>query len=229
MNKDRTLTVSRFVSVFITKSLLFVFKDLYLLTVTGMNVLHFSLALFRLFAYVVGYRVTAIRFGYSRLTFMIRKDFIMFTINEKKTQNGNKELNAKAVEIASQYKELSREVQYLLTAYLTLLCDIKQVRVDNDPQTSLARQVQYVAENRLKGDYDKVASILASFADYFDVKAFEKAQSKPTPKADFIAFLNTHKNVQLATALAKGKEFGLSDSQTLEAITLWTAGQAVNA
>ena len=153
----------------------------------------------------------------------------MFTCNEKKTQNGNKEVNAKAVQIAAAYKELSRETQYLLTAYLTLLCDIKQVRVDNDPQTSLARQVQYVTENRLKGDYSKVSDILASFADYFDIKAFEKAQAKPTPKADFIAFLNSHKSVQLATALSKGKELGLSDSQTLEAITLWTAGQAVNA
>ena len=153
----------------------------------------------------------------------------MFTINEKKTSNGNKELNVKAVQIASEYKAHSVEVQYLMTAYLTLLCDIKQVRVDNDPQTSLARQVQYVAENRLKGDYSKVSDILESFAEYFDVKKFEKAQSKPTPKADFIAFLNSHKSVQLATALQKGKEYGLSDTQTLEAITLWTAGQAVNA
>lgn len=153
----------------------------------------------------------------------------MFTVSEKKTNNGNKELNVKAVTIASQYKAHSVEVQYLLTAYLTLLCDIKQVRVDNDPQTSLARQVQYVAENRLKGDYGKVSDILASFATFFDIKAFEKAQAKPTPKADFIAFLNTHKNVQLATALAKGKEFGLSDTQTLEAVALWTAGQAVSA
>lgn len=153
----------------------------------------------------------------------------MFTINEKKTNNVSKELSVKAVEIAADYKSHSVEVQYLITAYLTLLCDIKQVRVDNDPQTSLARQVQYVAENRLKGDYGKVANILSTFADYFDIKAFEKAQSKPTPKADFIAFLNSHKSVQLAVALAKGKEFGLSDSQTLEAITLWTAGQAVSA
>ena len=153
----------------------------------------------------------------------------MFTINEKKTSNGNKELNVKAVQIASEYKAHSVEVQYLMTAYLTLLCDIKQVRVDNDPQTSLARQVQYVAENRLKGDYSKVSDILESFAEYFDVKKFEKAQSKPTPKADFIAFLNSHKSVQLATALQKGKEYGLSDTQTLEAITLWTAGQAISA
>ena len=152
----------------------------------------------------------------------------MFTINEKKT-NGNKEVKDLAVQIASDYKAHSVEVQYLLTAYLTLLCDIKQVRVDNDPQASLARQVQYVAENRLKGDYGKVSDILESFADYFDVKKFEKAQSKPTPKADFIAFLNSHKSVQLATALQKGKEFGLSDTETLQAITLWTAGQAVNA
>ena len=153
----------------------------------------------------------------------------MFTINEKKTSNGNKELNAKAVQIASEYKAHSVEVQYLMTAYLTLLCDIKQVRVDNDPQTSLARQVQYVAENRLKGDYSKVSDILESFAEFFDIKKFEKAQSKPTPKADFIAFLNSHKSVQLATALQKGKEYGLSDTQTLEAITLWTAGQAISA
>lgn len=153
----------------------------------------------------------------------------MFTINEKKQSNGGKEVNAKAVEIASDYKGHSVEVQYLLTAYLTLLCDIKQVRVDNDPQSSLARQVQYVAENRLKGDYGKVASILESFAEYFDIKKFEKSQSKPTPKADFIAFLNSHKSVQLATALAKGKEFGLSETQTLEAVALWTAGQAVSA
>ena len=153
----------------------------------------------------------------------------MFTINEKKTSNGNKELNAKAVQIASEYKAHSVEVQYLMTAYLTLLCDIKQVRVDNDPQTSLARQVQYVAENRLKGDYSKVSDILESFTDYFDIKKFEKAQSKPTPKADFVAFLNSHKSVQLATALQKGKEFGLSETQTLEAITLWTAGQAISA
>lgn len=154
----------------------------------------------------------------------------MFTFNEtKKTNGNNKEVNAKAVEIASQHKEQSREIQYLLTAYLTLLCDIKQVRVDNDPQTSLSRQVQYVAENRFKGDYDKVAEVLASFADYFDIKKFEKAQAKPTPKAEFVAFLNTHKSVQLATALAKGKEYGLSDIQTLEAINLWTAGQAVSA
>ena len=153
----------------------------------------------------------------------------MFTINEKKTSNGNKELNVKAVQIASEYKAHSVEVQYLMTAYLTLLCDIKQVRVDNDPQTSLARQVQYVAENRLKGDYSKVSDILESFTDYFDIKKFEKAQSKPTPKADFVAFLNSHKSVQLATALQKGKEFGLSETQTLEAITLWTAGQAISA
>lgn len=153
----------------------------------------------------------------------------MFTINEKKTSNGNKELNSKAVQIASDYKAHSVEVQYLLTAYLTLLCDIKQVRVDNDPQTSLARQVQYVAENRLKGDYGKVSDILESFSEYFDVKKFEKAQAKPTPKADFIAFLNSHKSVQLATALQKGKEYGLSDTETLQAITLWTAGQAISA
>lgn len=152
----------------------------------------------------------------------------MFTLNEKKTSNG-KEVNEQALKIASDYKGHSVEVQYLLTAYLTLLCDIKQVRVDNDPQTSLARQVQYVAENRLKGDYGKVSSILESFADYFDIKKFEKSQSKPTPKADFIAFLNSHKSVQLATALQKGKEFGLSETQTLEAVALWTAGQAISA
>ena len=159
----------------------------------------------------------------------MKRKHTMFTINEKKTNNGNKEVNAKAVQIASDYKMHSIEVQYLMTAYLTLLCDIKQVRVDNDPQTSLARQIQYVAENRLKGDYSKVADILESFTDYFDVKKFEKAQSKPTPKADFIAFLNSHKSVHLATALQKGKEYGLSESETLQAITLWTAGQAVNA
>ena len=153
----------------------------------------------------------------------------MFTTTTPKKTNGGKELNGKAVQIAADYKAYSVEVQYLLTAYLTLLCDIKQVRVDNDPQTSLARQVQYVADNRLKGDYGKVADILESFSEYFDTKKFEKAQSKPTPKADFIAFLNSHKNVQLATALQKGKEFGLSDTQTLEAITLWTAGQAISA
>lgn len=153
----------------------------------------------------------------------------MFTVKESKQSNASKEVKDSAVQIAAGYKAYSIEVQYLLTAYLTLLCDIKQVRVDNDPQTSLARQVQYVAENRLKGNYGKVSEILASFAEYFDIKAFEKAQSRPTPKADFVAFLNTHKNVQLATALAKGKEFGLSDSQTLDAITLWTAGQAISA
>lgn len=152
----------------------------------------------------------------------------MFTVNEKKT-NGNKEVKDIAIQIASDYKAHSVEVQYLLTAYLTLLCDIKQVRVDNDPQTSLARQVQYVAENRLKGNYSKVSDILESFAEYFDIKKFEKAQSKPTPKADFIAFLNSHKNVQLSAALSKGKELGLSETETLEAVALWTAGQAVSA
>ena len=152
----------------------------------------------------------------------------MFTTNEKKASAG-KEVNQKAIEVANACKVLSKEVQYLLTAYLTLLCDIKQVRVDNDPQTSLARQVQYVAENRLKGDYSKVASILSTFSKYFDIQKFEKDQAKPTPKADFIAFLNSHKSVQLATALAKGKEFGLSETETLEAVSLWTAGQAVNA
>ena len=151
----------------------------------------------------------------------------MFTTNVKKSSNGPKEQNAKAIEIAGAYKALSVEVQYMLTAYLTLLCDIKQVRVDNDPQTSLARQVQYVADNRLKGDYNKLAAILESFFKYFNTKAFEKDQAKPTPKADFIAFLNTHKSIQLATALSKGEEFGLSSAETLEAITLWTAGQAV--
>lgn len=153
----------------------------------------------------------------------------MFTLNESKKSNAGKEVKDLAIQIASDYKAHSIEVQYLLTAYLTLLCDIKQVRVDNDPQTSLARQVQYVAENRLKGDYGKVSSILESFSKYFDIKAFEKDQSKPTPKADFVAFLNSHKNVQLATALAKGKEFGLSETETLQAITLWTAGQAISA
>ena len=153
----------------------------------------------------------------------------MFTVNESKKSNASKEVKDLAIQIAGDYKEYSKEVQYLITAYLTLLCDIKQVRVDNDPQTSLARQVQYVAENRLKGNYGKVAEVLESFATYFDIKKFEKDQSKPTPKADFIAFLNSHKSVQLATALAKGKEFGLSDAETLQAITLWTAGQAVNA
>lgn len=153
----------------------------------------------------------------------------MFTINESKKSNGSKEVKDLAVQIASDYKAYSVEVQYLLTAYLTLLCDIKQVRVDNDPQTSLARQVQYVAENRFKSNYGKVSEILESFATYFDIKAFEKAQSKPTPKADFIAFLNSHKNVQLATALQKGKEYGLSDTETLQAVALWTAGQAVSA
>lgn len=153
----------------------------------------------------------------------------MFTLNESKKSNGNKEVKDIAIQIASDYKGHSIEVQYLMTAYLTLLCDIKQVRVDNDPQTSLARQIQYVAENRLKGDYGKVSSILESFAEYFDIKKFEKDQSKPTPKADFVAFLNSHKNVQLATALQKGKEFGLSETQTLEAVALWTAGQAVSA
>ena len=191
--------------------------------------MHFLLAMFSLFAYVVGYRVTVARFGNVPITLMNGKDYTMFTVNAKKSSNAGKEMSAKAVEIASAYKAQSVEVQYLLTAYLTLLCDIKQVRVDNDPQTSLVRQVQYVAENRLKGDYGKVADILESFSNFFDVKAFEKSQSMPTPKAEFVAFLNSHKNVQLATALAKGKELGLSDSQTLEAITLWTAGQAVNA
>lgn len=152
----------------------------------------------------------------------------MFTLNEKKT-NASKEVKDLAVQIASDYKGYSVEVQYLLTAYLTLLCDIKQVRVDNDPQTSLARQVQYVAENRFKSDYGKVSEVLESFATYFDIKAFEKAQSKPTPKAEFVAFLNSHKNIQLATALSKGKELGLSDTETLQAITLWTTGQAVSA
>ena len=153
----------------------------------------------------------------------------MFTVNEKKAFNGNKELSVNAVQIASDYKEYSIEVQYLITAYLTLLCDIKQVRVDNDPQASLARQVQYVAENRLKGDYSKVSDILASFATYFDIQKFEKDQAEPTPKANFIAFLNAHKTVQLATALSKGKEFGLSETETMQAITLWTTGQAVSA
>ena len=153
----------------------------------------------------------------------------MFTLNESKKSNASKEVNEQALKIASIYKVCSVEVQYLLTAYITLLCDIKQVRVDNDPQTSLARQVQYVTENRLKGDYGKLADILESFSKYFDIKAFEKDQSKPTPKADFVAFLNSHKNVQLATALQKGKEFGLSETQTLEAVALWTAGQAVSA
>ena len=153
----------------------------------------------------------------------------MFTVNESKKSNASKEANPKAVEIANACKSLSKEVQYLLTAYLTLLCDIKQVRVDNDPQTSLARQVQYVADNRFKGDYCKVASILSTFSNYFDIQKFEKDQSKPTPKAEFVAFLNSHKSVQLATALAKGKEFGLSETETLEAVSLWTAGQAVNA
>ena len=153
----------------------------------------------------------------------------MFTVNEKKAFNGNKELSVNAVQIASDYKEHSVEVQYLITAYLTLLCDIKQVRVDNDPQASLARQVQYVAENRLKGDYSKVSDILASFATYFDIQKFEKDQAEPTPKANFIAFLNAHKTVQLATALSKGKEFGLSETETMQAITLWTTGQAVSA
>lgn len=161
--------------------------------------------------------------------FMIRKETTMFILNEKKTNNGNKEMNAKAIEIADEYKVYSVEVQYLITAYLTLLCDIKQVRVDNDPQQSLTRQIQYVTENRLKGDYSKAKDILESFEVYFDVKKFEKAQSKPTPKAEFVAFLNSHKTIQLATALQKGKEYGLSDSETLQAITLWTAGQAVNA
>lgn len=153
----------------------------------------------------------------------------MFTLNEKKASNAGKEVKDLAIQIASDYKEYSKEVQYLMTAYLTLLCDIKQVRVDNDPQTSLARQIQYVAENRLKGDYNRVKDILASFATFFDIKKFEQSQAKPTPKADFIAFLNTHKNIQLATALAKGKEFGLSETETLEAVALWTAGQAVSA
>ena len=153
----------------------------------------------------------------------------MFTLNESKKSNSGKEVKDLAIQIASDYKAHSIEVQYLLTAYLTLLCDIKQVRVDNDPQTSLARQVQYVAENRLKGNYSKVSEILESFAEYFDVKKFEKDQSKPTPKADFIAFLNSHKSVQLATALQKGKEFGLSETETLEAVALWTAGQAISA
>lgn len=153
----------------------------------------------------------------------------MFTINESKKSNGNKELNPKAVEIASLYKDLSIEIQYLMTAYITLLCDIKTVRVDNDPQTSLARQIQYVTENRLKGDYGKIASILESFSKYFDIKAFEKVQSTPTTKANFVSYLNSHKSIQLATALQKGRELGLSDTQTLEAITLWTAGQAVSA
>ena len=153
----------------------------------------------------------------------------MFTVNESKKSNGNKEVNTKAIDIASRYTGHSKEVQYLLTAYLTLLCDIKTVRVDNDPQASLARQVQYVAENRFKGEYGKVEEILASFGDFFDIKGFEKAQSKPTPKAIFIAFLNINKNVQLAAALQKGKALGLSEAETLEAITLWTTGQAVTA
>ena len=152
----------------------------------------------------------------------------MFTVNEKK-QSNTKVSSKEAIVIAERFKDRSIEVQYLMTAYLTLLCDIKQVRVDNDPQKSLSRQIQYVAENRLKGDYQKAGDILDCFDTYFDTKAFDKSQSKPTPKANFIAFLNAHKNVQLATALQKGKEFGLSDSQTLEAVTLWTAGQAVSA
>ena len=154
----------------------------------------------------------------------------MFAINTKAASgNATKTINPEAVALAATYKDLSLETQYLMTAYLTLLCSIKQVRVDNDPQTSLARQIQYVAENRLSGDYGKVSQILNSFGDYFAVGRFEKAMNKPTPKADFVAFLNSNKSVQLATALAKGKSLGLSDKETLEAITLWTAGQAVNA
>lgn len=154
----------------------------------------------------------------------------MFTVNEKKTALiANKETSKEALAIAERFKDRSLEVQYLMTAYITLLCDIKTVRVDNDSQRSLARQIQYVTENRLKGDYKKASDILDCFEMYFDVKLFEKAQSKPTPKAEFIAFLNQHKNVQLATALSKGKEYGLTDIETLESINLWTAGQAVNA
>ena len=154
----------------------------------------------------------------------------MFITNTKSaSRNANKTVDQRAVELAAIFKEHSTEVQYLLTSYLTLLCDIKTVRVDNDPQTSLARQVQYVAENRLNGDYGKVKDILCSFADYFDVQAFEKSQAAPSPKAEFVAFLNAHKTVQLASALAKGKELGLSDTETLQAISLWTAGQAVSA
>lgn len=154
----------------------------------------------------------------------------MFITNTKTTaRNTSKAVSPEAVKLAAIYKDWSTEVQYLLTAYLTLLCDIKQVRVDNDPQASLTRQVQYVAENRLNGDYKKVQEVLCTFGDYFHLEAFEKAQHKPTPKADFVAFLNTNKSVQLATALAKGKQLGLSDIETMQAISLWTAGQAVSA
>lgn len=154
----------------------------------------------------------------------------MFIINTKTNKRaGTKEANSKAVELASIYKECSVEVQYLLTAYLTLLCDIKQVRVDNDSQTSLVRQVQYVAENRLNGDYKKVEDILASFSTYFNVPKFEKSQAAPSPKAEFIAFLNSNPSIQLATALSKGKSLGLSDHDTLQAITLWTSGKTVSA
>lgn len=154
----------------------------------------------------------------------------MFITNTKATvRNTNKTVDQRAVDLAVLYKEHSTEVQYLLTAYITLLCDIKQVRVDNDPQSSLARQIQYVAENRLNGDYKKVQDILCSFGDYFDIRKFEQSQAKPTPKAEFVAFLNTNKTVQLAAAIRKGKELGLSDNETLQAITLWTAGQAVSA
>lgn len=154
----------------------------------------------------------------------------MFAINEKVTSRNAVNASEKAFDIAHRYGDgKSKEVVYLMTAYITLLCDIKKVQVNNEHLDSLARQVQYITDNRFKGDFSKTEEVLKSFSDYFDIKAFEKAQSKPTPKADFIAFLNTHKNVQLATALAKGKEYGLTDTETLESINLWTAGQAVNA
>ena len=153
----------------------------------------------------------------------------MFATNEKANSHAVK-ASDKAIAIANLYgKDKSKEVIYLMTGYITLLCDIKKVQVNNEPLDSLARQVQYITDNRFNGDFDKTEEVLASFERFFNIKEFEKAQSKPTPKANFIAFLNTHKSVQLATALAKGKEFGLSDTQTLEAINLWTAGQAVNA
>ena len=147
-----------------------------------------------------------------------------------RSRNNGKEVSAMAISLAKDLtKEMDKESVYLMTAFLTFTTDIKSCRVDNDPVQSLARQIDYVADNRFDGKKEESVRICNLFLKFFDVKKFQKDSAQATPKGKFVAWLNQSKNAELAVALAKGKELGLSDLEALETLTLWTKKEAIPA
>lgn len=155
----------------------------------------------------------------------------MFAINTKiNSRNNSKPVSDLAVGLAKDLsKDLNKESVYLMTAFLTFTCDIKSCRVDNDPVQSLARQLDYVSENRFNGEMAESVKVCNLFLKFFDCKKFQKDSQQATPKGKFVAWLNQNKNAELTIALAKGKELGLSDLEALETLTLWSKQQAIPA